>query len=128
MKHTYNEDKCIDHTCFTCKYDESKEAPCNCCYNDGGNVNNNCYWEPKIIDDILNSQLFQIVEEPQFSLKQLQRTDLEEKERKFNEKIVGNCIIDMLKLLSDEERTEVFSYFCQYCGCDNPKCQCWNDD
>jgi hypothetical protein len=126
MKHIYDDEKCKNHTCFTCKYDENKEVPCSCCYNDGRSEY--CYWKPKIIEDILNSQLFQIVEEPQFALQQLQRIDLKEKDCKFNEKIVGNCIINMLKSLSDEERLEVFRCFCKYCGCDNPKCQCWNDD
>jgi hypothetical protein len=43
-----------------------------------------------------------------------------------NEKI--DHIIELLNRLSDEERVEVFSKFCRYCGDKNPDCQCWNDD
>ena len=39
-------------------------------------------------------------------------------------------IIEDLKLLSDDERMEVFREFCHYCGTvqDNGSCQCWNDE
>jgi hypothetical protein len=37
-------------------------------------------------------------------------------------------IVDDLKVLSDDDRLEVFSYFCKYCGCDNPACRCWDDE
>lgn len=37
-------------------------------------------------------------------------------------------IVGDLRTLSDDDRLEVFSHFCKFCGCDNPKCQCWNDD
>ena len=33
-----------------------------------------------------------------------------------------------LKDLSNDERKEVFSYFCKECGKDDPYCQCWGDD
>jgi len=28
--------------------------------------------------------------------------------------------------INDEERKEVFANFCVHCGCDDPRCQCWN--
>jgi hypothetical protein len=37
-------------------------------------------------------------------------------------------VLKLIECLSDEQRLEVFSHFCKYCGCDNPRCQCWNDD
>jgi hypothetical protein len=37
-------------------------------------------------------------------------------------------ILSLLNELTDRERLEVFSNFCTYCGCNDPKCQCWNDD
>lgn len=33
-----------------------------------------------------------------------------------------------LKLLSDEERVDLFGEFCGECGSEDPTCQCWNDD
>jgi len=34
--------------------------------------------------------------------------------------------------LPNEERLEVFynltKNYCRFCGCNNPNCQCWNDD
>ena len=30
--------------------------------------------------------------------------------------------------LTDAERLEVMREFCRYCGCDDPTCQCWNDE
>jgi hypothetical protein len=113
--HTHIFSECRDHSCDTCQHEQQKEIPCVCCYNDGGS--DNCYWEPKNKRNIFNSDLFQ--------------NDLEENERKFNEKIAGNCIIDMLKLLSNEQRLEVFSHFCAGCGDIQPEgkhCQCRNDE
>lgn len=43
--HIHTFEKCKNHTCDTCKFEESREIPCVCCYNDGGI--DNCYWEPK---------------------------------------------------------------------------------
>ena len=37
-------------------------------------------------------------------------------------------IIETLRQLTDDERLEIFDNFCRYCGCDDPKCQCWNDE
>ena len=34
----------------------------------------------------------------------------------------------LLKLLTDEQRMEVFGKFCRSCGCDDPRCQCGNDE
>ena len=34
----------------------------------------------------------------------------------------------IFKELSDEERLEVMNDYCKVCGCDNPNCQCWNDE
>ena len=33
-----------------------------------------------------------------------------------------------LDQLSDNARLEIMSNYCQYCGSDNPSCQCWNDE
>jgi hypothetical protein len=30
--------------------------------------------------------------------------------------------------LTNDERMEVMSDYCTYCGCDDSGCQCWNDD
>ena len=30
--------------------------------------------------------------------------------------------------LTDEQRMEVFSDYCRYCGCDDPTCRCWDDE
>lgn len=30
--------------------------------------------------------------------------------------------------LTDDERMEVMSDYCKYCGCNDSGCQCWNDD
>lgn len=37
-------------------------------------------------------------------------------------------LVDELKKLSEEDRLEVFSHFCRFCGSDDPRCQCWNDE
>ncbi len=34
----------------------------------------------------------------------------------------------LMSLLSDEERVEVFSNYCCYCGLNDPDCQYWNDE
>ena len=39
-----------------------------------------------------------------------------------------NLVKEKLKYLSDEERLDIFSDYCQSCGCNNPQCQCWNDE
>ncbi len=36
--------------------------------------------------------------------------------------------ISALTHLTGAERVDVFAFFCLNCGCDDPKCQCWNDD
>ena len=36
--------------------------------------------------------------------------------------------LDAMKLLTDDERIDVIFKFCRSCGCDDPHCQCWNDD
>jgi len=33
-----------------------------------------------------------------------------------------------LKLLSDEERCDLFGEFCYFCGADDPACDCMRDD
>lgn len=30
--------------------------------------------------------------------------------------------------LPDEDRLEIMALFCEGCGCDDPNCQCWNDE
>lgn len=36
--------------------------------------------------------------------------------------------LDALMALSDEERLELFGWFCTSCGIANHDCQCWNDE
>lgn len=33
-----------------------------------------------------------------------------------------------LTRLTDEQRLELFGRYCKACGCDDPGCQCWNDE
>lgn len=37
-------------------------------------------------------------------------------------------IISLMKKMTDDERMDVMRKFCRFCGCDDPKCQCWNDE
>jgi len=37
-------------------------------------------------------------------------------------------LIQDMSALTDEQRMEVIGNFCRYCGCKNPRCQCWNDE
>lgn len=30
--------------------------------------------------------------------------------------------------LSDDERSEIFAWYCSYCGSKDSRCQCWNDE
>ena len=34
----------------------------------------------------------------------------------------------LLPRLTDEQRMEAFGDYCRHCGCDNPHCQCANDE
>ena len=39
--------------------------------------------------------------------------------------------VNALCQLNDDQRREVFGYFCSHCGCVQPTgriCQCWNDE
>lgn len=36
--------------------------------------------------------------------------------------------VAILNDLSEDERLQVFAYFCDGCGSDDPTCQCWNDE
>jgi hypothetical protein len=36
--------------------------------------------------------------------------------------------VNLLTMLSDEQREEVFGYFCTHCGSLDVRCQCWNDE
>jgi hypothetical protein len=48
----------------------------------------------------------------------------------FDRNVEGVRIV--LPSLSDSERLEVFEQisagYCKHCGCNNPGCQCWNDE
>jgi hypothetical protein len=33
-----------------------------------------------------------------------------------------------LRALSDDQRIDLFGQFCKACGCNDPQCQCWNDE
>lgn len=35
---------------------------------------------------------------------------------------------DELDKLTDDERMELFSSYCRYCGSKDAGCQCWNDE
>ncbi len=37
-------------------------------------------------------------------------------------------VINSLFRLSEEERKDIFGYFCQYCGSSDLPCYCWNDE
>lgn len=30
--------------------------------------------------------------------------------------------------MTDEQRLDIMSNYCKYCGCADSDCQCWNDD
>ena len=49
---------------------------------------------------------------------------------KYNEIIKPENIIEILKLLNDEERLKIFNKFCRECGQEQSdrRCQCWNDE
>lgn len=42
--------------------------------------------------------------------------------------VLLNNVKEMFSKLTDEERMEVISDYCKYCGCNDNGCQCWNDD
>jgi len=46
----------------------------------------------------------------------------------FGQKEEIQFLAHKMRLLSEEQRRELFSMFCKECGSDDPKCQCWNDD
>jgi hypothetical protein len=35
---------------------------------------------------------------------------------------------ELLAAMTDYERIVVFGAYCRYCGCEDPACQCWNDE
>lgn len=37
-------------------------------------------------------------------------------------------IVAALKALPEDLRMDVFGEFCTFCGRDDPRCQCWNDE
>jgi hypothetical protein len=52
---------------------------------------------------------------------------LKQLDEKSSERLVP-LIIKLMQSLTDEHRLEVFSCFCKYCGTEQPRCQCWNDE
>ena len=34
----------------------------------------------------------------------------------------------LFSTLTDEQRMQIIGSYCKYCGCDNPRCNCENDD
>lgn len=38
------------------------------------------------------------------------------------------ALLTSLKELDQESRLEIFRQFCNHCGSNDPRCQCWNDD
>jgi len=34
----------------------------------------------------------------------------------------------LVEKLTEEERLDLFAEYCSHCGCDDPTCQCWNDE
>ncbi len=55
---------------------------------------------------------------------QLRRTD-----KKYQEPFdVINSLKLKLDKLTDDQRLELFSYYCKSCGCDDPRCNCNRDE
>lgn len=46
----------------------------------------------------------------------------------LEESLLISKIVEALKELSPETRLNIFSHFCTYCGDDNPRCRCWDDE
>jgi len=38
------------------------------------------------------------------------------------------AVVNALMALTDEQRMDVFGFFCTHCGGNDPRCQCWNDE
>lgn len=38
-----------------------------------------------------------------------------------------NSQLELLKALTDQQRRELFTHFCKYCGSTDPGCRCWDD-
>lgn len=47
---------------------------------------------------------------------------------KLRRERISEAVAVMRRLCSDDERQEAMAYFCKYCGCDDPRCRCWNDE
>lgn len=41
---------------------------------------------------------------------------------------IKQIIKAMMSMLTDNERLEIIGGYCKECGCENPKCACWNDE
>lgn len=37
-------------------------------------------------------------------------------------------IVAAMNKLSDDDRMKIMGNFCRYCGCNDPRCSCWNDE
>jgi hypothetical protein len=93
------------------------------------------YWrvyrdnENKIVP--VRMQWFNESEYDQYRFLTYEKFDTEEDAELFIknfQEIISIRIVNQLEDLTDEQRLEVFSHFCKHCGCNDPKCQCWNDD
>lgn len=45
-----------------------------------------------------------------------------------NSKVDVEKVKELFLQLTDEERLEIMSECCKFCGCLEPRCQCWNDE
>ena len=48
--------------------------------------------------------------------------------RDYFESTAKTIVCDGVKAMTDNERLELFGGSCKHCGCDDPRCQCWNDE
>ena len=44
-----------------------------------------------------------------------------------HKKILATQLTKELQL-TDDERLEIMNNYCKYCGCNDSRCQCWNDE
>ena len=56
------------------------------------------------------------------------KTKVMEKDMDCMVEVLTNSIMDMLDILTDDERLEIFYRYCVHCGSKDVKCQCWNDE
>lgn len=65
----------------------------------------------------------QVVE---YNIKVVIRTNEGVKVTRFGDPFMA--VQHLVRILSDEQRTNILNGYCRDCGTDNPDCQCWNDE